>query len=186
MPNLKVIATTSICLGFLTTITPSIDAQAEPLAEPLPGAFVCPFPDTPCSPPSYKFASYDLSFNLPKQLKWQTAHNSNHFYAIILKSVKAIHPDLGNPNDETECGGYFSEKKRLKVQARFPSRKVFASRHGCSMVWYNNVNGQYNFLAVYAGKTFGEAQKVLRKVKATGIFPGANIRKMQVVVDNGH
>ena len=54
------------------------------------------------------------------------------------------------------------------------------------MVWYNNINAEYNFLAVYAGETSGEAKQVLRQVKATGSFNDANIRKMQVVVDNGH
>jgi hypothetical protein len=178
------IAVACFCLGF-STIMPLANAQNTPLAKPLPNAFVCPTPDTPCSPPSYKFAPYDLSFfNLPNKLKWMTAHNSEYFYAIILKSSKAIYPE--HPDNDTKCGGYFSEKERLSVQAMFPCRKVFASRHGCSMVWYRNVNTQYNFLAIYAGQTSGEAKKVLKKVKATGHFTDVNIRKMQVVVDNAH
>jgi hypothetical protein len=52
------------------------------------------------------------------------------------------------------------------------------------MVWYNNVNQQYNFLAIYAGGSFAEAKRLLKTVK--GDFTGANIRKMQVVVDNRH
>jgi len=154
-------------------------------AEPLLEAFVCPVPDAPCSSQAYQFEPYDLSFaNLPEQLQWMTAHNSEHFYAVILKSKKAIYPQ--NDNDDTECGGFFSEKKRLSVQKLFPARKVFASRHACSMVWYRNVNREYNFLAVYAGQTMDEAKKVLKKVKATGKFKDANIRKMQVVVDTAH
>ncbi len=185
LTHMLVKAAAYLLLGFVAII-PSADVQAAPLAKPLPNASVCPFPDTPCSSSAYEFAPYDLSFNLPKQLKWQTAHNSVHFYAIIIRSLKAISPEPGNPNDETECGGYVSERERLQVQAMFPCRKVFASRHGCSMVWYNNVNDQHNFLAVYAGKTYAEANQVLQNVKTTGRFASANIRKMQVVVDNGH
>jgi hypothetical protein len=37
----------------------------------------------------------------------------------------------------------------------------------------------YGFLAVYAGLTMKEAKAWLSEVKATGRFPGANIRKMQ-------
>lgn len=172
-------------LGF-SAVMALVYAETIPLDKPLPNASICPIPDTPCTPASYDFAPYDLSFNLPNKLKWMTAHNSNHFYAIVLKSNKAIYPNPSNPDDETQCGGYFSEEERLTVQALFPCRKVFASRHGCSMVWYNNINNQYNFLAIYAGQTAGEAKKVLEKVKATGQFTDANIRKMQVVVDKGH
>lgn len=157
----------------------TVQAEIVPLAKPLPNAYVCGEPDKPCTSPSYAFADYDLSFNLPDELQWQTAHNSEYFYAIILKSSRAIYPV-----DETACGGYFSEQERLSVQAQFPNNKVFAARHGCSMVWYNNVNQQYNFLAIYAGDTFAEAKRLLKTVK--GDFTGANIRKMQVVVDNGH
>ncbi len=176
-----------VCAGsIMNQLMPSLaNAQNTPLAKPWPDAFVCSTPDTPCSTPIGDdfFAPYDLSFNLPNPLKWQTAHNSNHFYAIILKSSKAIYPS--NRDDDTKCGGYFSEKERLSVQAMFPYRKVFASRHNCGIVQYNNVNNQYNFLAVYAGKTSGEANKILKRVKATGHFTDVNIRKMQVVVYYG-
>ncbi len=168
---------TSLCLTLPTA------HAAAPLVEPLPNAFVCGIPDQPCATTSYEFAAYDLSFNLPAELEWQTAHPSEYFYAIILKSSKAIYPDPSDLMDETECGDYFSEQERLSVQALFPQHKVFAARHGCSMVWYNNVNQKYNFLAVYTG-TLAEAKKLLKA--ASKQFKGANIRKMQVVVDNIH
>jgi len=173
-----------VLLVSLCFILPTAHAAKTDLAEPIPNAFVCGHPDQPCTPPSYEFAAYDLSFNLPAELAWQTAHHSEYFYAIILKSSKAIYPDPADLEDETECGGYFSEQERLSVQATFPEHKVFAARHGCSLVWYNNVNQDYNFLAIYAGKTLAEAKKLLNTVPKK--FKGANIRKMQVVVDNGH
>jgi hypothetical protein len=113
-----------------------------------------------------------------------TAHYSLPFYAILLRSVKAIPAE-----DPTEaCRGYIPEQERLKVQAMFPQRKVFASRNGCfgpGMVWYTNINSEYNFLAVYGGETLAEAQQFLQQLQARG-FPDASIRRMQLVVDTSH
>lgn len=173
-------------LAMFVAIVSAVSAEVAPLAAPLPKAYVCPKPEAPCARGSFSFAPYDLSFHLPAELAWQTAHNSEHFYAILLASAKAIHPDPGDPDDETECAGYFSEKERSAVQKLFPDRKVFASRHGCAMVWYNGVNDQFNFMAVYAGEQLEDARAVLQTVKDTGRFPAANIRKIQVVVDNVH
>ncbi len=176
-----------IALGMLVFVLAlSAGAETAPLATPLPDAHVCANPKEPCVARSYTFEPHDLSFQLPDELAWQTAHNSEPFYAVLLGSAKAIHPDPSDPDDETECGGFFPETERVEVQQEFPDRKVFASRHGCSRVWYNGVNDQYNFLAVYAGKSLDEAREILSKVKRIGRFPGANIRKIQVVVDNGH
>lgn len=148
------------------------------------GEKVCPHPAAPCRPESYTFQPYELSVSLPKELAWMTAHYSLPFYAILLRSVKAIPAE-----DPTEdCGGYISEQERLKVQAMFPHRKVFASRNGCfgpGMVWYTNSNSTYNFLAVYGGETLEEAQQFLLQVKTKG-FHDAHMRKMQLVVDTSH
>jgi hypothetical protein len=148
------------------------------------GEQVCPDPAAPCNPQSYTFQPFELSVPLPKELAWMTAHYSLPFYAIVLRSVKAIPAE--NPTDE--CRGYFSEDERSKVQAMFPERKVFSSRNGCfgpGMVWYTNVDPKYNFLAVYAGGTLAEARQFLKHVRAKG-FRDAMIRKMQVVVDTSH
>jgi hypothetical protein len=148
------------------------------------GQRVCPNPAAPCRPDSYVFQPYELSVNLPKELAWMTAHYSLPFYAILLRSVKAIPAE----DPTNECGGYISEQERLKVQAKFPQRKVFASRNGCfgpGMVWYTNVNPKFNFLAIYGGETFEEAQQLLKQVREKG-FHDATIRKMQVVVDTSH
>jgi hypothetical protein len=148
------------------------------------GEQVCPNPTAPCRPHSYTFQPYELSLYLPKELAWMTAHYSQLFYALLLRSMKAM--PAQNPTDE--CRGYFAEDKRLKVQAMFPQRKVFSSRNGCfgpGMVWYTNVDPKYNFLAVYAGTTLEEARRFLKQVQAKG-FRDATIRKMQVVVDTSH
>ena len=44
------------------------------------------------------------------------------------------------------------------------------------------VDPGFAFLAAYAGQTAGEAQELLAKVRASGRFPGANVRQMQVVL----
>jgi hypothetical protein len=145
---------------------------------------VCPHPAAPCSSHSYTFQPYELSVHLPKELAWMTAHYSRPFYAILLRTMKAMPAE--NPTDE--CRGYFAEDERLKVQGVFPQRKVFSSRNGCfgpGMVWYTNVDPEYNFLAVYAGATLAEARRFLKQVQAQG-FRDATIRKMQVVVDTSH
>jgi hypothetical protein len=38
------------------------------------------------------------------------------------------------------------------------------------------------FLAVYAGETASQAEDLLARVKATGRFFGANVRRMQAVI----
>ena len=148
------------------------------------GEQVCPDPASPCSPESYTFQPFELSAPLPKGLAWMTAHYSRPFYAILLRSMKAIPAE--NPTDE--CRGYFTEDERSKVQSMFPQRKVFSSRNGCfgpGMVWYTNIDPKYNFLAVYAGGTLAEARRFLKQVRAQD-SRNATIRKMQVVVDTSH
>ncbi len=38
-------------------------------------------------------------------------------------------------------------------------------------------------MAVYAGATLADANRTLRAVKATGKFPGANIRRMRAIMN---
>jgi hypothetical protein len=73
------------------------------------------------------------------------------------------------------------------VQALFPDNKVFATSFECDSndennVTYTGVDDKHGFIAVYAGADKATAQKMLAKVKALGRFPGANLRKMQVVL----
>ena len=110
---------------------------------------------------------------------------SAQFYAVLLTSTRAI-PDDGSGGSR-DCSGYVPEESRIKTQQLFPGRKVFASRFGCSGpgVHYTNTNAEYNFMAVYGGRTREEAVRCLAEVKATGRFPGANVRLMSVVLDYG-
>ena len=117
------------------------------------------------------FKPHNLCFDLPKDGLARSEYSSAPFYAIILKTA-------------ARCT--IPESDRLEVQKLFPSSKVFSERFNCDddseeSIRYTNVNEQYSFLAVHAGATAKEANKLLSEVKATGKFPGANIRKMQGV-----
>lgn len=128
---------------------------------------VCPDPARPCA----GFRSHDLSFSLPAAGAARAEDRSRPFYAVILRS-----------------GGRctVSERERLAAQALFPGRKVFATRFECdgdgeNNVTYTGVDARHGFLAVYAGDTRAHADVALARVRATGRFPGANLRRMQVV-----
>lgn len=131
------------------------------------GAQVCGDPTQPCRSIA-TFEPHDISFRIVRQSAiWE----SELFYAIILKSMKVR---------EDDCDQFISEKDRLAAQALFPKRKVFTSR--CmepATLYYINVSNDARFMAVYAGRTKAEADRVLADVKATGKFPGANIRRVR-------
>ncbi len=63
---------------------------------------------------------------------------------------------------------------------------MFLHRYFCDdfgdNVGYTNTNKKAGFLAVHGGDNAAEAKKALAEVKATGRFPDANVRKMQVYV----
>jgi hypothetical protein len=102
---------------------------------------------------------------------------SKPFYAIILRSVKL-------PPDQSGCDSKFPEAERLEAQALFPTNKVFAKR--CdepAQNFYTNVADNTTFLSVYAGLTLTQAKALLKKVEATGKFPGATIRRMKVGIN---
>jgi|GEM_PF-2444245 hypothetical protein len=145
---------------------------------------ICAAPSAPCISP-YKFRDNDLSFHLPQQLVWQNNYYSTPFYAVILKS----HPAVADHGPDTaNCGqGVIPENERQRIQTLFPAKKVFASTFGCYMtpVAYLNTNDAYNFVAVYAGQSVTEAQSLLAEVRVLGQFQGANVRKMQVVLQYG-
>lgn len=128
---------------------------------------VCPDPAKPCA----GFKPHELSFETPSDEIARSEYRSESFYAIILKTTKP-------------CG--VTEEERLKVQALMPN-KVFSTRFDCEesfeeMITYTNVNPKFGFIAVYAGATLSQAEQCLAMVKASGQFPGANIRKTQAVL----
>jgi hypothetical protein len=128
---------------------------------------VCPDPAHPCA----GFRAHDLSFVLPRGGVARAEARSDSFYAVILRSA----PRCSIP-----------ERDRVAAQRLFPARKVFSQRFECdddeeNNVSYTGVNASRAFLAVHAGATRREAAATLSAVARTGRFPGANLRRMQVV-----
>jgi uncharacterized protein len=128
---------------------------------------VCPDPDRPCE----GFKPNELSFAIAKPFAFDRGRDrSQPFYAVILKSG----PLCGVPDSE-----------RVKAQGQFPRAKVFLHRHMCEdfgdKVTYSGVNAKAGFVAVYAGETEAEAQKVLALAKTAG-YADANIRRLEAIV----
>ena len=134
---------------------------------PIKHLSICGNQTAPCKTIA-TFQPYNLPFRLPENA---VIYDTELFYAIILKSVNA---------KEDDCDVFVSEKERLATQALFPANKVFSSR--CfepGDLSYTNTNPNQRFMAVYAGMTRAEANRMLGAVRATGKFPGANIRRMR-------
>jgi hypothetical protein len=130
-------------------------------------AQVCGDPQKPCT----GFKPNDLSFPLPKDGLARAEAKSSRFYAVMLRTAK-------------RCSILDSERR--EVQALFPNNKVFHTRFECdgkveNNVTYTNFDDNFAFLAVYAGDERAAADAFLGRVKAMGRFPGANLRRMQVV-----
>ena len=143
-------------------------AQRRPASGRVRPSRICHDPTVPCKT-STEFPPHDLRFELPpRAVIWET----QEFYAVILKSVRA--------RAEDDCETFVAEDERLAAQKLFPRRKVFTSR--CNepvSTYYTNAAPTQRFMAVYAGATRAEADKALAAVRATGKFPGANLRRMR-------
>jgi len=145
-------------------LLPSSTAQRR---RPTRHASICGNPTQLCKT-APTFSPNDLPFRVPENA---VIYDTELFYAVILKSVGVR---------EDDCDVFISESERLTTQALFPDHKVFASR--CAdpeNLFYTNVSAKSRFMAVYAGSTPSEAARMLKAVKATGKFPGANIRRMR-------
>ena len=130
-------------------------------------ASVCGNPMAPCKTTA-TFQPNDLPFRVPKDA---VIFDTELFYAIILTSVG---------KSEEDCDVFVPESERLAAQALFPDHKVFASRcPDVETLFYSNISPKHRIMAVYAGSTLAEANRLLTAVKATGKFPGANIRRMR-------
>jgi hypothetical protein len=133
---------------------------------------ICGNPKVTCKT-SIPFEPNDLPFRVPER---SVIVDTELFYAIILKSLRT---------KEEDCDVFVPEAERLAAQALFPDHKVFTSRcadpgmPGSGMLFYTNMNQNSRIMAVYAGTTLAEAQRVLAAVKATGKFPGAFMRRMR-------
>jgi hypothetical protein len=128
---------------------------------------VCGDPDRPCD----GFKPNELSFAIAKPFSFDRGRDkSQPFFAVILSSGPL-------------CG--LDDQERVRVQKLFPRNKVFLHRHMCDgfgdKVTYSNVNEKSGFFAVYAGESESDARQVLAQAKSSG-FPGANIRRMDVIV----
>ena len=132
---------------------------------------VCGNPTLSCKSAA-TFEPNDLPFRMPENA---VIYDTELFYAIILKSVKS-------PDDN--CDVFVPENERLAAQAVFPDHKVFSSR--CvepGHLSYSNTSSKPQFMAVYAGTTLADANRMLSAVKATGKYPGANLRRMRAMMN---
>jgi hypothetical protein len=130
-------------------------------------AQVCADPQKPCA----GFKSNDLSFPLPNDGVARAESRSVPFYAIMLRTAKL-------------CS--IQEKEQQGIQVLFPRNKVFYTRFECdgdaeNNVFYTNVSNKFAFIAVYAGVNRETGEALLEDVNAMGLFPGANLRRMQAV-----
>jgi hypothetical protein len=154
-------------LALLLLLSSAVAAQSHTKARRASAAAICGNPKVACKT-SATFQPHDLPFRVPANaVIWDT----DPFYVVILKSMPA-------PDDR--CDVFIPETERLATQALFPDRKVFASR--CvepGELFYTNVGENQRLMAVYAGSTLAEGKRVLAAVKATGKFPGANLRRIR-------
>jgi hypothetical protein len=154
-----------IVIGVMVA-APCVEAQRRRGQRPQLGK-VCGDPTVRCPGIGTVFKEYDLPFHIPKKaVIWE----SEDFYGIVLKSVRA----------KENCDVFVSEEDRLAAQALFPRNKVFTDR--CpepGTLYYSKTNSDYRFMAVFAGRTRAEAERLLAQVRATGRYPGANIRRMR-------
>jgi hypothetical protein len=153
-----------ITAGGLAEVTAT---QSHLGRQPRTRASICGNPMIACKT-TPTFQPNDLPFRVPAN---SVIFDTELFYAIILKSV---------PVKEDDCNVFVLEEERLRTQALFPDHKVFTSR--CADVenlFYTNVDPKFRIMAVYGGTTLAEAKRVLAAVKATGKFPGANLRRMR-------
>ncbi len=154
-----------VCLSLLVLLAcGAAAAQRGKRARPRPAA-VCPDPTVRCRT-SVPFEPHQLPFVVPPNA---VIFETEKFYAVILKSGRDTTQD---------CTGFIPEDERLEAQALFPRNKVFASR--CMEpgdLFYTGVAEGAQFMAVYAGRTRAEAAAMLEKVRATGRFPGAYLKR---------
>ena len=126
---------------------------------------VCGDPQARCRT-TVEFEPHQLPFELsPTAVIFET----EKFYMVVLKSARRVTGDCATPIPEDE---------RVEAQKLFPRHKVFASRcYDPGELYYEGIAPETQFMAVFAGRTRAEADAVLRKVRATGRFPGAYLRR---------
>src|SRR6476620_11066167 len=104
--------------------------------------------------------------------KTSVTFDTELFYAVILRTTTVT--------DDYNCNAFVPETDRLAAQALFPDHKVFTSRcTEAGNLFYTTISENHRIMAVFAGTTLGESNRVLAAVKATGKFPGAYVRRMR-------
>jgi len=176
VPEMKSMRVIFYSTVVLLSLSAGVIAQSHAKTRRASAAAICGNPRVACKT-SVTFHPNDLPFQVPKNVVIQ---DTELFYAIILKSVSI-------PGDS--CDVFIPESERLAAQALFPDRKVFSSR--CidpENLFYldetvktriKNMSETHRIIALYAGTTLADAKRVLETVKATGKFPGANIRRLR-------
>lgn len=157
-----------VLIGLLAVVMLGLTAESQTRRDRRPQRGAICFDPTVACRTTANFEPYDLPFRIPASaVIWE----SEPFYAIILKSVRYR---------ERDCERRFiPEAERLEAQALFPRRKVFATRCGePGNIFYSNTGANVHFMGIYGGRTRVEALRMLEDVRATGRFPGANIRQM--------
>jgi hypothetical protein len=161
------IRTSVLALAFTAFAIASLAANTSAQTRRGRHLSICGNPKLPCKTTA-TFAPNDLPFRVPQNA---VIYDTELFYAIILKSVGT---------SEDDCDVFVPESDRLAAQALFPDHKVFSSRcPDVETLFYTNISSKHRIMAVYAGSTLVEAKALLETVKATGKFPGANIRRMR-------
>jgi hypothetical protein len=154
-------------MAMLLLLSSAVVAQSHAKVRRASAAAICGNPKVTCKT-SVTFQPHDLPFRVPANA---VIIDTELFYVVILKSM---------PASNDSCDVFIPETERLAAQALFPDRKVFTSR--CvepGELFYTNVSENQRMMAVYAGATLAEARRVLNAVKATGKFPGANLRRIR-------
>jgi hypothetical protein len=165
-PIRKIVLATLVSV-ILTSASTTMAQKRKPAKHPS----VCGNPNLTC-PSEIQFDPYALPFRFPKN---GVIYETELFYAVILRSVSSA-PD--------SCDNFIPEPERLATQILFTNNKVFTSR--CvepGQVSYTNTSSKAQFMAVYAGLTLAEANRMLATVQATKKFPGASIRRMRAVIN---
>ena len=163
-----IVHTLAFALFVITVSTVADLAAAQRTSRrPRPRGSICGNPSAACKT-TVTFKDHDLPFRIPAN---SVIFDTELFYAVILKSVRA---------NEDDCNTFIPETERLQAQSLFPDRKVFSSRcYDIENLFYTNVDSNARFMAVYGGTTPAEAKRAQEAVRATGKFPGAYLRRMR-------
>jgi hypothetical protein len=153
------------CTAFL--FSSNVAAQRKVVGK------VCGDPTATCSTRE-SFQAFELPFEYGKGM---AISQSQLFYAVILKSVRLN-------ADQSNCDKAIPESDRIDTQALFPHNMVFVMRCWESgQASYSNVADGVSFMGMYAGQTQAQANAFLVKVKATGKFNAATVRRMRVLIN---